>query len=178
MKKALILNHDFQPIQFTTNIRAMKLVCSGKAEIINVSGKPSTWEDFYYRTINAKYEAPATVRLLHKVVNPKKKSAPRFRKRAVFNRDGWLCQYCNEQLTSSNATIDHILPRSKGGMTSWKNCVTACKPCNKKKADKGLHEVGMKLLSAPSVPRNLNYWEAITEKSTAWHSDWSIFVSY
>jgi 5-methylcytosine-specific restriction endonuclease McrA len=99
---------------------------------------------------------------------------PRFRKRVLFNRDNWKCQYCNAVLVAKTVTIEHVFPRSRGGTNSWTNCVTACKPCNRKKGNRTPEEAGMKLLSKPVTPSAMDFWDAM--KSNVWHKDWDLFL--
>ena len=77
----------------------------------------------------------------------------RFNKEGLFMRDAGTCQYCEKELTRQNSTIDHIIPRSKGGNTSWENCVICCPSCNSKKGNKTLTEAGMDLLRIPAKPK-------------------------
>ena len=70
----------------------------------------------------------------------------------VFRRDKYVCQYCGLQTVREDLTIDHVVPRSQGGQTSWSNCVTSCEPCNSKKADRTPEQAGMKLRSQPIKP--------------------------
>jgi 5-methylcytosine-specific restriction endonuclease McrA len=76
-----------------------------------------------------------------------------FTRRNLFLRDDFTCQYCGRRCTSDHLSVDHILPRSRGGMTSWENCVLACVGCNARKADRTLKEAGLHLLRTPVRPR-------------------------
>ncbi len=169
--KSLLLNADYTPIQFITNVRAFLLVHKGRAEVIDMGGKLSTW-DSSVRTSSSEFHFPATVRLVNRINNRWK--APRFRKSALYMRDGWECQYCGIDLNKSLATIDHVLPRSRGGETSWKNCVASCKYCNRKKSNKTPSEAGMPLLKTPITPKPYHIWEGT--KNIKWHEDWSSFI--
>lgn len=77
----------------------------------------------------------------------------RFSRRTIYRRDGFTCQYCGCKPGSEELTIDHVLPKSKGGLTEWTNCALACVSCNAKKANRTPEEAGMKLLSVPHKPR-------------------------
>jgi 5-methylcytosine-specific restriction endonuclease McrA len=77
-------------------------------------------------------------------------------------------------LGKNSATIDHVQPRSRGGKTSWKNCVASCKFCNRKKANKTPHEANMPLLTIPAEPSPFQFWENARGKE--WHEDWSMFI--
>ncbi len=115
---------------------------------------------------------PATLRLrkyVHKRWKP-----PRFRKKVLFNRDGWKCQYCGVKLTYSNIEVEHVMPQSRGGPTSWLNCVSACHNCNKRKDNKTPEEAGMPLLRKPANPTPLHFWDAM--KADCWHDSWETWI--
>jgi len=173
MKKALLLNADYTPLHFISDARAFSLVFKGRAEILDMGGKPSVWGDEVFRTPNISFNVPATIRLLQRI--NRKWKPPRFRKKAIFNRDDWRCQYCQTELHRSNITIDHVQPRSRGGASSWKNCVASCKSCNRIKANKTPNEAGMPLLKQPVEPTPFHFFDAA--RGNNWHDDWSIFIS-
>jgi len=173
MKKVLLLNGDYTPLRFISSVRALKLILKGRAEIIDIGNGQSVWNDDFFRTPSKEIKVPATVRLTSRI--HAKWTPPRFRKRAVFHRDDWKCQYCHSELQKANTTIDHVHPKSKGGESSWKNCVTSCKRCNKIKANKTLAEVGWRLLKQPEEPNPFQLWNAAA--SGCWHDDWSVFLN-
>ena len=80
-------------------------------------------------------------------------SSVKFSPRAMYRRDDYTCQYCKRQYSKKKLSIDHIVPKSKNGKTSWTNCVAACVKCNNKKADKSLKDLGVSLLKQPVKPR-------------------------
>lgn len=166
--RVLLLNSDWSPLNFVSITRALSLVMKGRAEVICLSEGPSFW-DLVYSTPSDTYKIPATLRLVQRV--NRKYLAPRFRKHVLFNRDGWSCQYCGTKLDWHSVTVDHIVPRSKGGGTSWKNCVAACKRCNMKKGNRALSETGMQLRKQPLEPKVIHFWEF---RKTTWHPDWSL----
>lgn len=174
MKRALLLNSDWSPLHFISDWRAVRLLMNGRAEIVTdfETGLPSVWTDAAFTSPSQKIQVPATLRL-HRFVH-KKWKAPRFRKKVLFNRDGWKCQYCGVKLNWGNITIDHVLPSSRGGTTSWLNCVTACKGCNKRKDDRTPEEAGMKLAKKPANPSSLHFWDAM--KTDCWHANWDVYV--
>ena len=178
MARALLLNADWTPLHFISDWRAVRLLMpdvSGKirAEIVHdfQTGEPALWDEAF-TSASQSIQVPATLRL-RKYVN-KRWKAPRFRKKVLFNRDGWKCQYCNVKLGWHNIEIEHVLPSSRGGPTSWLNCVSACKPCNKRKANKTPEEAGMPLLRKPSTPTALHFWDAL--KNDAWHPSWDTYI--
>jgi 5-methylcytosine-specific restriction endonuclease McrA len=172
MKRALLLNSDYTPLHFLTDHDAITLFYKGRAEIISgMNGKPSVWDETF-SSPSTTIHVPATMRLIKRV--NKKWKQPRFRKKVLFNRDGWKCQYCGTKLNGETSTIEHVMPSSRGGPLSWQNCVTACKPCNKRKANKTPEEAGMRLAQKPVTPLAIHFWDAM--KSNVWHPDWDIYL--
>lgn len=171
MKRVLLLNADWSPLNFVSSIRALNLLFKGRAELIFMSEKPSVWGE-KINTSSRSFEVPATLRLVERV--NRKYTAPRFRKWVLFNRDEWQCQYCGVSLDVRSVTIDHVIPRSKGGATSWKNCVASCKKCNWRKGSKTLAEAGMQLRKNPIEPKITHFWES--DQQNVWHPDWSSFL--
>jgi 5-methylcytosine-specific restriction endonuclease McrA len=172
MRRALILNASWEALHFTPDIEAFIMVYKGIAEIIDLDGKPSVWEGQELTSPGRLWPCPATIRLKTRV--NKKWRAPRFRKKVLFNRDNWQCQYCRMTLNWTSVTIDHVQPRSRGGGTTWKNCVASCKACNKRKADRTPAEAGMPLIKQPGEPSPLHFWGAA--RGTTWHEHWDLFV--
>lgn len=172
MKRALLLNSDYTPLHFVSDLDAITLFYKGRVEVVaGVDGTPSEWDETF-RSPSTSIRIPATLRLLKRV--NKKWKQPRFRKKVLFNRDSWRCQFCSEKLNWENITIDHVMPSSRGGATSWLNCVSACKPCNKRKANKTPEEASMRLLKRPATPTSLHFWDAM--RSSVWHADWDVFL--
>jgi 5-methylcytosine-specific restriction endonuclease McrA len=175
MKRALLLNSNGEPLQFIDGARAIKLMLKGRAEVASgIMGEPSVWEDVV-TSPSCGFRLPAVLRLKFYVTKKFHKKPPRFQKKVLFNRDSWSCQYCGIELCYALITVDHILPASRGGSTTWRNCVAACKKCNNGKGDKTPEEAGMRLLRQPTEPSTLHYWDL--NKSTAWHDDWRLFVN-
>ena len=172
MKFSLLLNNDYTPLNFVSPLRALTLLFRGSAEVVIVDG-PSLW-DLTYSTATKEFKAPATLRLKRRV--PKIDVPPRFRRKALFNRDNWQCQYCGVSLDDDTVTIDHIVPKMNGGIRSWNNCVTACKVCNIKKGSKSLVDSGMKLKKKPITPKSYHFWD-IRKKNFEWHNDWYHFLN-
>jgi hypothetical protein len=94
---------------------------------------------------------PKVVRLLKAINTNFNKKMP-YSKQSVFIRDGYKCQYCGKELNVKNATVDHVLPTSKGGKSSFTNCVTACRVCNHWKGDKLISHTSMQLAKTPTHP--------------------------
>lgn len=173
MRRALLLNASWEPLNFITDERAVLLVLKQRAEIVtNMEGMKSVWEDFAFKTITHSFDVPATVRLLTRV--NKRFRPPKFRKKVLFNRDMWTCMYCSTKLNWDTATVEHVLPRSRGGPTTWLNCVASCKPCNKKKANKTPEEAGLRILVQPKMPNSLHFWDI--SRCRSWHDDWNLWI--
>lgn len=173
MKRALLLNADWQAMNFISDIDAFILLFKKRAEIVQLTDKPSVWDECFASPgppggSLRQHPIPATVRLLTKC--NKRRASMRFKKRILFNRDGWKCQYCGVELSYNTITVDHVMPSSRGGATSWLNCVASCKPCNRFKADMTPDEAEMRLLKKPAVPSGLHFWD--THRSASWHDDW------
>ena len=92
---------------------------------------------------------PVVIRLVRYVNVPRDTHRRKITRRAVFARDGWTCQYCGSR---SNLTVDHVIPRSKGGGSTWENIVASCAPCNRRKGDRLPAQAGMHPRRTPSAP--------------------------
>lgn len=144
MFKSLLLNYDYQPLRFLSERRSIVLYLKeDKVDVLEF------WND-KVTTVNGHIKYPAVMRLKNYVKFVK--SNYKFTRDALFKRDSYHCKYCNIPLNNKTATIDHIIPKSKGGKTDWLNCVTSCKDCNSWKMDLTLEEAKMKLKSKPFVP--------------------------
>ena len=118
------------------------LVFKGKAEVVEELGRP-------LRSATSKFPWPHVIRLLTYVRVPRIVQR-KISRRALFARDGWRCVYCGT--TSGRLTLDHVVPRSKGGESVWENVVTSCAPCNLRKGNRLPHEVQMELHHPPKPP--------------------------
>ncbi|MDL2334921.1 MAG: HNH endonuclease [Chloroflexota bacterium] len=138
----LLLNSDYEPLNVCNLRRAFRLVFGEKAEVIQ-------YDHTEVRTSTQVFHAPSVIRLHHRIKRPR----PRVRlsRREVFIRDKHTCQYCGAQ--SHDLTLDHVIPRHRGGMHTWDNLVTACKHCNHRKGGKLLDEARMRLQHPPFEPR-------------------------
>ena len=138
----LVLNATFEPINVCTVRRAVVLLLKSKAEVI----EHAEWK---LHSANATMSRPAVIRLVTYVHIPRDTHRRRITRRAVFARDDWTCQYCGAR---SNLTVDHVVPRSKGGGSSWDNIVASCAPCNRRKGNALLRQAGMHLVRQPKAP--------------------------
>ena len=144
MERVLVLNASFEPLSVVSIKRAVVLLVQGKAKVV---------EDDVSRQLRAERVAlahPLVIRLVHYVTIPFGLRVPLSRK-TLLARDRHTCQYCGN--TSDALTVDHVLPRSRGGRTSWENCVAACARCNHRKGNRTPKEAGMTLRKTPGRPR-------------------------
>jgi 5-methylcytosine-specific restriction endonuclease McrA len=141
--RVLVLNATFEPINVCSIRRAVVLLLKEKAEMLERNARELHSERYTVAR-------PVVIRLVSYVRVPHQAHRRKITRRAVFARDGWACQYCGAR---SNLTVDHVIPRSKGGESSWENIVASCGPCNRRKGDSLPAQVGMKLRRAPRTPR-------------------------
>ena len=143
MRSALVLNATYEPLSVVPSRRAICLVLSDKAEMVESDGD-------FIRSERMSFPSPLVIRLRYVVKVPfhRKTSLSR---RAVFARDNHRCQYCGGVAES----IDHVMPRSRGGLHAWDNVVAACRKCNLGKRDRTPDEAGMRLATLPIIPREL-----------------------
>lgn len=141
MSRALVLNASYEALCIVSSRRALILTLIGKAEMVHAGAGR-----FHAETVS--FAVPSIVRLLHYVKVPYH-AGTALNRRAVFVRDGGRCQYCNNAAES----IDHVVPRSRGGTHTWENVVAACRPCNSRKRDRLLEETTFILRRPPSQPR-------------------------
>jgi 5-methylcytosine-specific restriction endonuclease McrA len=138
----LVLNATFEPINVTTVRRAIVLLLKEKAEILEHA-------DRVLRSGTSTVPRPVVIRLVSYVRVPRDTHRRKITRRAVFARDDWTCQYCGAR---NNLTVDHVIPRSKGGGSTWDNIVASCAPCNRRKGDSLPKQVGMTPRRAPRRP--------------------------
>lgn len=165
-KKILLLSSSYEPITFINERKTISLLLREKAEPV------SYWENEKLGLPKAEY-LPSILRL-NKWYSINRKPGS-FSRKIVFSRDNWTCQFCNTRLGQHDVTIDHVVPKSKGGKTNWTNCVTACKPCNRKKGDKSLEKSGLKLLTQPKPP-SVHHFGFFKSEKQEWHNDWHYYI--
>jgi 5-methylcytosine-specific restriction endonuclease McrA len=142
----LVLNNNYEPLNICNLRRAMVLLWLGKAEVVR-------YDSGQVRTVNGSIEIPAVVRLSHFVRRPMPEL--KLSRRGILARDKHTCQYCSHK--GSDLTLDHIVPRHKGGPTDWDNLVCCCLKCNNKKGNRTPAEAGMTLHKSPRKPRYVPY---------------------
>ena len=138
----LVLNASYEPLNVCSTRRAHVLVWKGKAEVVERLDEP-------LRTATNTYTRPHVIRLVTYVRVPRSVKR-RISRRALFARDGWRCVYCGD--SAGRLTLDHVVPRSRGGDSVWENVVTACAPCNLRKANRMPSEIRMFPHQAPYHP--------------------------
>lgn len=160
--RTLVLNATYEPLGVTTWQRAVILVIDGTAEVLEVSGR-------MVRASKLQLDEPSVVRL-HRCVRVNRHQDVAFSRRAVLRRDGHRCGYCNRYAN----TIDHVMPRSRGGRNVWENVVAACGPCNHRKASRTPKEAGMTLIATPRRPQSQALFTAFTDTIDP---SWAAWVS-
>jgi 5-methylcytosine-specific restriction endonuclease McrA len=140
--RVLVLNATYEPINVCTVRRAVVLLLKEKAELLE------HWTEELH-TSSTTVPRPAVIRLVSYVRIPRDTHRRKITRRAVFARDGWTCQYCGSR---AQLTVDHVVPRSKGGASTWDNIVASCAPCNRRKGDSLLRHSGMALRHSPRPP--------------------------
>jgi 5-methylcytosine-specific restriction endonuclease McrA len=185
-RPTLVLNKHWSPIQTAPVQEALSLVAKGSAKIIDpktfeahdllswndVSKAKGQFEDSVIRSARLSLVAPEVI-----VLTGYEGLAVRsvvFSRKSLFKRDRYTCQYCGKQPGPSELTIDHVMPKSRGGISSWTNCVLACVECNKFKANRTPDEAKMTLRKVPKKPS----WKALAEiPSVARRESWEQFLS-
>jgi len=147
--KVLVLNNDFSPLTVCSVYRAFLLVFTSKAEML------SSEEGGFLRSISKSFPKPSVIRIKRYINVPYKGVV--LTRHNIFKRDNYECQYCG---VSKELTLDHLVPRSKGGKSSWKNLVTACKKCNASKGDFTPEQAGLILKKAPIKPSYIMFLRA------------------
>ena len=141
MQQVLVLNSSYEPLNVCSVRRAHVLVYKGKAEVLEEIGRP-------FRSASHSYPWPHVIRLRAYVRVPRIVQR-RISRRALFARDGWRCQYCG---STGRLTLDHVVPRSRGGDSVWENVVASCAPCNLRKGDRLPEEAQMHPHVKPRLP--------------------------
>lgn len=170
-RPVLVLNSRWEPIHTTSIKEAIGLIAKGSARVID----PATyarhdlfsWHDVSRarralngRMIRSQHLAlvPPEVVVLTTYEGRAERSVV-FSRRNIFKRDRYTCQFCGAQPGPGELTVDHVFPKSRGGRSTWENCVLACVACNKRKADRTPQEAGMRLRRTPKKPT----WKALAQ---------------
>lgn len=163
----LVLNRNWQAIHVKTPAEAFCMMASAAANGLDVQGEdfltPVRWEEWLKLSVREMDNVVNTPRGLVRVPTVIVASnyskvplcRPRFGARGIWKRDGGICQYTGRKLAPGEGNIDHVVPRSRGGASSWENCVLSHRTVNEKKADRLPHEAGLRLQRPPTIPRAL-----------------------
>ena len=163
MEAVLVLNQNYEPLNVCNFRRAFGLLSDGKAEVLE--HRPDG-----IRTPSRVLPKPSVIRLVYLIKRPRPKV--KLSRREIFHRDHYTCQYCGSRV--KDLTIDHVIPRHKGGKHTWENLVSACRTCNHRKGGKTLEESRIRLLHQPIEPKSNGYY--ILYQHLRSYEDWSKFV--
>jgi len=182
----LILNKHWIPINTTTARHSFALMYSENAKGIMIEEDkvvPLEWNEWVslninetdkkIKTVKGFVKIPTVIVLNHYDKIPRQ--TVKFTQKNLWERDNFTCQYTGKKVTRTNGNIDHIIPRSQGGKTSWENCVIAHKEINAIKADRTPEQAGLKLLKKPSAPRIMPVSFYIRNKEEV--KDWELFLN-
>ncbi len=148
-QRVLVLNATYEPLSIISVKRALVLLLKEKAELIECAEER-------LHAARTSLPVPLVIRLVYYVRIPRQVTMAPTR-RSVLLRDNHTCQYCGATGTQAILTMDHLLPRSRGGETTWENVVTACRACNMRKGDRTPEEAGMTLRRRPGRPHYLAF---------------------
>ena len=163
MSHVLVLNASYEPLNITSWRRAMVMLLKGKAE--GLEHDPT-------HVLRENYLLPTVIRLRQFVRVPYRELP--LTRRNLFQRDSHRCQYCGA--TAEQLSVDHVVPRSRGGLDTWENVTTACLPCNVRKGNRTPREAAMPLLRPPHRPLASFSFEASRQTSTGQHGEWAKYV--
>jgi 5-methylcytosine-specific restriction endonuclease McrA len=183
----LVLNRLWQAVNVCTVRRALTLLFQGHAQVVFNHGDGSfqtysfnEWQDFSkqeppaecLRAVSFRIRLPRVILLLVYDHVPKKEV--KFTRHNIFERDKNTCQYCGKIYDRKDLNLDHVIPRDRGGPTSWENIVCSCVECNTRKANRTPHEAGMRLVRKPKRPK----WRPFVQIDFALyhHDSWKHFI--
>jgi 5-methylcytosine-specific restriction endonuclease McrA len=162
----LVLNASYEAINVCNLKRAMKMIFKGVASTEEVS-------DREIRSSTNSMKVPLVIRLVNYVHIPH--CVVKFSRKNVLARDQHTCQYCHEYFPPPVLTLDHVIPRSRGGGTRWENVVTACKKCNSRKGNRTPHEARMFPKRSPQAPSIISYLH-LSRTSRAYDESWKKYL--
>jgi len=181
-RPTLVLNRNWQPVNVATVARALVMLWNESARVIDPDDyRLYDWCDWArlrpkdgepcIRSVRFRLRVPEVITLT--TYDRYRESTVTFSRRNIFKRDHTTCQYCGLRPGTSELTIDHVVPRSHGGVSSWENCVLACVRCNAKKANRTPVQANMKLRKKPVRPD----WKPIYAYSNVRIESWAKFIS-
>ncbi|GGM03512.1 HNH endonuclease [Deinococcus aerophilus] len=160
--RVLVLNASYEPLHVTSTKRAITLLQYGVAEVLEDSGD-------VIRSPSTVLSVPSVIRLRRYIRRPRVHPVP-FNRRNVLRRDTFACQYCGSE---GDLTLDHVMPRSRGGRHNWDNVVTACRGCNQRKGNRTPDEAGMPLRVPPHAPTFGVYAHG---QFAHWQPEWARYI--
>tara|TARA_B100000941_G_C28379108_1_gene486339 strand:+ start:201 stop:734 length:534 start_codon:yes stop_codon:yes gene_type:complete len=149
-----MISFNYQTLKLDATYRPIDIICGVEALVMCIIGKAKAIENYdaHISSPNAKFNIPSVI-VLERVVKFRL-STPTCSRKGVFERDRNICQYCNNKFIDKELTLDHVLPKSRGGQNTWDNLVSACKKCNQKKGNRTPNESGMIPVNKPKAPKN------------------------
>lgn len=166
----LLLSQSYEPVGTISWQRAVTLLTLGKVEVLE------EYRDKLLRSRSWIIKMPAVVRLMYAFRRRNKHNEVKFSRFNILARDNWKCQYCEEKLTTQTVTYDHVIPRSKGGITAWENIVSACASCNGKKANRTPEEAGMPIRKKPKKPNWVPIFVVGEQRSSSLPEEWRNYL--
>jgi 5-methylcytosine-specific restriction endonuclease McrA len=181
-RPTLVLNRNWQPVGVATVARTLIKLWNGTARVVDPTDyQLYTWQDWsrlepengepFIQTTAFRMRVPEVITMTTYDRLPNRSVA--FSRRNLFKRDKFTCQYCGRRPGSEELTIDHVIPKSHGGVTSWANCAVACVECNAKKADRSPEQARMPLRKTPAQPK----WRPSYASQGIRIDSWSKFIS-
>lgn len=187
--KVLVLNRLWQAVNIVGVQRAFCLLLQDHAQVIHTGDgsfqvmDSAAWlehseldapgdSEAYVQTVRLRVRVPKVLLLRNYDQLPVKEV--RFTRDNLFERDHYRCQYCGNHFPDHQLNMDHVIPRAKGGRTSWENIVTACIPCNTRKADRLPHQASMHLMKKPERPRFRPFISSFIDQT--YDADWEHFI--
>jgi len=167
-QRVLVLNASYEPLQLVSTRRAIVLLLQEKAEVIEATEQRLRAQSLFL-------DIPLVIRLVRYIKIPRRLRLPCSR-RGVLTRDRETCQYCGVQPGRTQLTVDHVLPRSRNGQTTWENIVCSCIPCNTRKGNRLPHEAGMRLLKKPTRPKWRPFLHITFDAKV--HDSWRHFIDF
>lgn len=183
----LVLNRNWQAIDVKTPADAFCMMAAGTATALAIADGgemiPTKCDDWFVlpvrdsdnqvRTVHGPVRVPTVIVLAKYDKVPRRR--PKLSGRGIWERDGGVCQYTGRKLSRDEGNIDHVVPRSRGGKTTWDNCVLADKRVNSRKADKMPDEAGLKLRRKPVMPKDMP--SSFYIRNTYGVADWDMFLT-
>ena len=149
-----MVSFNYQTLKLDATYRPIDIICGIEALVMCLIGKARAIESYEAQisSPNKTFKIPSVI-VLQRVVKYRL-TTPTCSRKGVFQRDQNICQYCSKKFTDKELTLDHMLPKSRGGQNTWENLVSACKKCNQKKGDRTPIESNMIPINKPKAPKN------------------------